>query len=360
MVTRKQRERRQRIEEQRLGVRASEQMLIEWLPDASPNRMICTSLGRGQLAGAAAQRWPDTKVDCLFLDLFLAEQARKSHADASLPNLQFLCEVDFPEEPCDLAALPFTTGGEAELTWNLMQSAFRRLEQGGQLAVAVDNPNDTWLRERMRNLFKKTTTIPNDSGVVYVGRKTEPLKKIKEFNEEFAFRDEGRLYKVVTQPSVFSHRRLDLGARALMEAMFVKPGDRILELGCGAGAVCFAAAGRNPEGTVHGLDSNPRAVACTLEGAKLNEIPNITASLTADARVDDVGTYDLVLANPPYFSNFRIAELFVNSAFEALKPRGRLQIVTKHPAWFLERLPQQFRKVRRSESRRYFVVSGVR
>ncbi|WP_166820137.1 class I SAM-dependent methyltransferase [Thalassoroseus pseudoceratinae] len=360
MVTRKQRERRRQIEEQRLGVRTSEQLLIEWLPDAPPTHMICTSLGRGQLAATAAERLSETTVDCLFLDLFLAEQARNANAERSLSNLQFRCEVDFPEEPCQLAALPFTTGGEAELTWNLMQSAFQRLEQGGQLAVAVDNPNDTWLRERMRNLFKKTTTIPHDLGVVYVGRKSEPLKKVKQFDEEFAFRDAGRLYKVITQPSVFSHRRLDLGARALMEAMNLNSGDRVLELGCGAGAVCFAAAGRNLEGTVHGMDSNPRAVACTLEGARRNDLPNITAELTADARVDQPGSYDLVLANPPYFSNFRIAELFVNSAAEALKRGGRLQIVTKHPAWFLERLPQQFRKVRSTDSRRYKIISGVR
>ena len=360
MVTRKQRERRQLLEEQRLGVRTSEQLLIDWLPDSPPSRMICTSLGRGQLAAAAAKRWPNAKVDCLFLDLFLAERAQKAQSDQELPNLEFRCEVDFPEPSCELAALPFTTGGEAELTWNLMQTAFERLEVGGQLAVAVDNPDDTWLRERMKSLFKKTTIIPDKLGVLYVGKKTGPLKKVKEFADEFAFRDAGRLYKVVTQPSVFSHRRLDLGARALMEAMVLKPGDRILELGCGAGAVCFAAAGRNPDGIVHGLDSNPRAVACTLEGAKRNELPNITAALTADACVEDVGSYDLVLANPPYFSNFRIAELFVNSAAEALKKGGRLQIVTKHPTWFLERLPQQFRRVRATESRRYSIVSGVK
>ena len=51
-------------------------------------------------------------------------------------------------------------------------------------------------------------------GAVYVATKTEPLKKIKNFECEFAFRDRGRLIRAVSRPGVFSHRSIDAGCEA--------------------------------------------------------------------------------------------------------------------------------------------------
>jgi 16S rRNA (guanine1207-N2)-methyltransferase len=256
--------------------------------------------------------------------------------------------------------LPFTQGGEAELTRDLMQSAHDRLRIGGQLAVSIDSPKDTWLHEEMQRLFDKVTKRAGQGGVVYIGTKREPLKKLKNFRAEFKFRDGERLISVVTRPGVFSHRRLDLGARALMEAMQISKGNRVLDLGCGAGVLSLASALRADDVRVLAIDSNARAVECTENSAALNGLSAITTRLNASAKVDEEGTFDVVLANPPYFSNYRIAEIFLKGARRALKPGGTVWLVAKSSEWYEEHMPRQFSAVTVDTVRDYAVIRGTK
>jgi 16S rRNA (guanine1207-N2)-methyltransferase len=154
-----------------------------------------------------------------------------------------------------------------------------------------------------------------------------------------------------TRPGVFSHRRIDDGARALIKSLaeaeianFVAVlAPRVLDLGCGSGVVGLVAALRNPSAQVHAIDSSPRAIEATQWAAERNCAPNLTAALDCDGRTVGPGTFDLVLANPPYYSNFRIAGLFVAIAQRALKPGGRLLLVTKSPEWYLTHIPRVLR-----------------
>ena len=70
--------------------------------------------------------------------------------------------------------------------------------------------------------------------------------------------------------------------------------------------------------------------------------------------------FDMALANPPYFADFRIARLFVEAARRSLRPGGRLVLVTKQPRWYEEHLPELFNEVEVFESRRYFISSGTK
>jgi 16S rRNA (guanine1207-N2)-methyltransferase len=76
--------------------------------------------------------------------------------------------------------------------------------------------------------------------------------------------------------------------------------------------------------------------------------------------VPDPGSYDLALANPPYYADFRIAELFVEAAWRALAPGGTLLVVTKQPAWYRERLPAAWRDVAEEFVKNYFIMEAVR
>ena len=67
-----------------------------------------------------------------------------------------------------------------------------------------------------------------------------------------------------------------------------------------------------------------------------------------------------LLGTPPYYSNFRIAELFLRTAAKALKPGGRLLVVTKRPEWYLERLQSEYVELDSVEIKRYAVVRGQR
>jgi len=336
-----------------------EQLLIELLDRVAGGRVLTLSVGRGQLAGAAAERFPEAQVSCWFLDLYRAELAAAELPTLypNLPNLQLVCDADLPEGPFEAALLPLSAHGEAELTRELMQQAHERLEVGGLLAASTDNVRDTWLHAEMRKLFARVERCEGAGAVAYLAHKTGPLKKVKDFGCEVVFRDESRLLRAYTRPGVFAHRRVDPGARRLLEAMDVRSGDRVLDLGCGSGVVALAAAARS-DVEVRAVDTNARAIQCTEIGAAWNELENVVAELTMSDQFDGEQRYQLVLANPPYYSHFRIAQSFLEAADRSLAPGGRLIVVTKSPEWYLEEAPQWFDDVHAEPVKGYAIVTA--
>ena len=268
--------------------RESEALLFALLPGApiGPQaRVWCVSPGRGQIAVEAARAGPERQVIVTFFDQFLCNAARESAGGREgvvPPNLTFDCVADLPKGPFDAALLPLRAGADSEVTWETLQHAYMELKPGGVLLASTDEPRDHWLAGRMKALFdSRFRRDANDDAVAYTGVKRGELKKPKSFDCEFAFRDRGRLIHVVSRPGVFSHRRLDLGARALIESLsvteqngyerdFIESGARVLDYGCGVGTVGIAAALRTADAKVHFVDAMPRAVACALKGAELN------------------------------------------------------------------------------------------
>ena len=336
-----------------LPLRPAEQRALEIARTIAGERILSTTLGRAQAAHELAIERPGARVACWFLD---QHQQRLATAERQLANLSLSCEPDLPEQEIDLAVLPFSMRGEAELTRDLLQSAIQRLKLGGKLVAATDNPRDDWLREQLGIWFKKVTKHAFDDGVVYVVTKQEPLKKVKNFRAEFVFRDGDNLITAVSRPGVFSHRHVDPGARHLLEAAEVRPGMRILDIGCGAGTVSLALAKREPTAQILAVDSNARAVQCTQLGAELNGLAHITTELNASGEYVDPGSFDLALANPPYFADFEIALRFVQAAHNSLRVGGQLLLVTKAPSWYEENLQADWREVEIVPSKRYFVV----
>ena len=129
---------------------------------------------------------------------------------------------------------------------------------------------------------------------------------------------------------------------------------------CGSGCVAIGIAARDPSVHVHAFDSSARAVECARRGAALNELGNVTVALEAAGDVPEPGTWDLALANPPYYADFRIAELFVESARRALAPGGTLLVVTKQPSWYVEHMPAQWRDVAQEFVKNYHIIEAVK
>jgi len=72
---------------------------------------------------------------------------------------------------------------------------------------------------------------------------------------------DGESLRFVTRPGVFAYGQMDLGSRALLTAAEIQPGERILDLGCGAGATGIAAWSAPAGPARHFVDSNVRAAA---------------------------------------------------------------------------------------------------
>ncbi len=338
--------------------RPQERLLLDLIPALPSGRLLCNTVGRAQFAAEFARQHAQSAVACWFLDLYQLQESNRT-AGALPPNLQLICSADPPPQEYDLVVWSFIRQGDNELTREMLQLGHQRLMVGGQMVAAIDNPRDQWLHEQLQKLFDKVTRRPAEEGAVYLAVKNAPLRKIKNYACEFAFRDADRLLFLRTRPGVFSHRRLDGGARALIKAMQLEPGIRVLDLGCGCGAVAIAAAARAAEVRVDGIDSNPRAIESTLWAAERNGF-KVSASLDCDGTSLERGVYDLVLANPPYYSGFRLARLFVEIALCAVHSRGRLLIVTKTPQWYADNLPSSFTEVMTQTVGNYTVVTARR
>ena len=348
--------------------RAIEQQLIDVAGEIDGSRIVFTSAAGAQAAVEASRQHPDARVTCCFFDVFLADRARERWND--IANLNVECVTDFPEEQVDVFALTLPAGGQSDFARDLLQQVRQRLTPDWRLFASTDNVKDHWLHEQMDAMFGKVTNRGFEEGRVYIGSRPKALKKVKNFDCDFTFRDCENLIKLRSRPGVFSHRRLDLGARALIESLTVPEGDRqgevvqdgmsVLDIGCGVGAVGLAASFRAGNVKVHCVDSNARAIQSTEFGARVNETSQLTTQLEAEGRVERAGGYDVALANPPYFSNYRIGEIFTQAALNGLKEGGRAHFVTKQPQWYADRFVEEFDDVSVREIRGYCVIKGTR
>jgi 16S rRNA (guanine1207-N2)-methyltransferase len=346
-----------------LPARPAEAHALEVAQALPGARIVCTTVGRGQAAAGLALARPEARVAAWFLDLYQRDLAVAAWG-ARPAGLEPVCAADMPPGPYDLAVVPLAKDGEAELSRDILQAALLNLAIGGRLVTAIDNPRDTWLHEQLaatgETVRVRPAPGPKPQTVCYIVEKTREPARVRDFTCEIVFRDRERLLRAVSRPGVFAHRRIDPGARHLLNAVDVAPDTRVLDIGCGSGCVALGIAARDKSVHVHALDSAARAVECTARGAALNGLENISVALEAGGLVPDPGSYDLALANPPYYSDFRIAELFVDAAWKALAPGGTLLVVTKQPAWYVEHLPQMWRDVAQELVKTYHVIEAVR
>ena len=321
------------------------------------------STGRGQAASSIASHFPHASVDLWYLDLHhrgLATEHARDQSGHSPSNLTIRCVADLDHKDLDWTLVPLSSSGEQELARDFIQQHYDALAPQGNMIVSVDNPKDRWVHELLKTYEKKIRVRPFDDAVVYIVEKTHPLKKLKDFSCQLAFRDCDELIQLVTRPGVFSHRELDNGARQLLDAVDVYPEARLIDIGCGSGSVSLGLAKRDPSARVHAVDSNARALWCVQKGVMLNNLANVTWELNAQGDYQDPGGFDMALANPPYFGNFLIAEKFLQAAHRSLRPGGRLVLVTKQPSWYEENLPRWFSDCEVFPSKRYHIASGVK
>jgi 16S rRNA (guanine1207-N2)-methyltransferase len=331
----------------------SERLLIDHLPHVQAQRAMVVSPGRAQLAEHWISTGKISEVFAWYIDLYAAAMA----AQSSPEQLNIICAADLPEGPFDLIALPVMKNSESELTCDLMQQAHQRLIPGGTLAMAVDHPADHWVHDQMRKIFSKVTAHRTEKGCVYWAKKTNELKKIRDYRAEFALRDEDQLIQMVSRPGVFAHRRVDAGARQLLNSAEVGPTDHVLDMGCGVGTVAIAIAKRT-SGLVHAVDSNARAIECLQRNCERNQLSNVRTYLNADGQLDLPRPVDLALANPPYFGDGVIAQHFVDTCIRLLREGGALLVVTKKPRWYHAYFESRLEDIAIFESSNYFVCCG--
>jgi tRNA1(Val) A37 N6-methylase TrmN6 len=98
--------------------------------------------------------------------------------------------------------------------------------------------------------------------------------------------------------------RAGLDAALLAAACDAKPGERVLDAGCGVGAVMLAAARRRPGAYFVGIERDPAALALARDNIAGNGVAD-----RVEGRSGDVGApagakrFDAALSNPPFFDD---------------------------------------------------------
>ena len=139
-----------------------------------------------------------------------------------------------------------------------------------------------------------------------------------------------RTISLRSRHGLFSARALDEGTALLLDELeALDPMPRVLDLGCGYGAIGLTLAARWPASRVDLVDTDIRAVEATAQNITRNNLDNVTATLSDGIRElrQHASTYDLVVSNLPAQAGNDAIDLLLLDAYDALKDGGSLALV---------------------------------
>jgi len=146
---------------------------------------------------------------------------------------------------------------------------------------------------------------------------------------ERRFLYQGELLTFVVDTGIFASHGLDPGTALLIENLALRRTDRVLDLGCGWGAVGVAAAKSARDGQVVLTDVNRRAARLARQNVERNGVRN------AEVRVGSLfepvlgDTFDVIATNPPFHAGRPLILRILSEAPDHLTSEGRLILVGK-------------------------------
>ena len=99
--------------------------------------------------------------------------------------------------------------------------------------------------------------------------------------------------------------RAGMDAALLAATVQARPGERVIEAGCGAGAVLMQVAARQPGVRLTGLERDPAIAALARENAALNgaDAQIVVGDVAAAFRTLGLPPFDHAVSNPPFFDD---------------------------------------------------------
>lgn len=303
---------------------------------------------------------PEADVTCAQLDLHQTTRVKECLAEVgAAAEVVGVADVwDLPKK-FNTVIFPASAHADRELKLDVLEQSYHVLLPGGLFLTLSEYEKDTQFAKWHKKLFGKCGETPaSENGTAFWSTKTDDVEKRRRHEVKFHARiGEGPSLEFVSRPGTFGYGRFDNGSRAMMEVAEINRADKILDLGCGNGAVgCLAGAKAGPDGGVTFIDSSLRALALAELNAKANNTPN--PRFIAATRLEGLepNSFDVILANPPYYAKSEITALFVEGTRDLLKPGGRYAIVTKMPTAVVPLIFETFGDCSVIENRGYSVV----
>jgi 16S rRNA G1207 methylase RsmC len=308
------------------------------------------------------QKLPAGDVTAYQMDLFQSARLREVFATRSRAAV-----IETRPHLWDLPATfqtliyPVPMGGERALKLDMIEQAFHILQPHGALIVLSPYEKDDLFHPALKKIFGKVhTPMDGDNKIFWCQRDGDRPRRRHEITYHVRV-DAETSYRFLSRPGVFGYGFYDEGARALTEAMELQPGQRVLDLGCGVGTNGILAARRvGPTGSVAFADSNVRAIALAELNAKTIGLTSYEAFATHTLADWPNGSFDVVLANPPYYAHGSIIRLFIERSKALLRAGGVLYLVTKHVDATWPVVQEHFGEPEAFENRGYVIFRAVK
>ncbi|HXQ79099.1 MAG TPA: methyltransferase [Thermoplasmata archaeon] len=139
----------------------------------------------------------------------------------------------------------------------------------------------------------------------------------------------GELLSFVVDSGIFASHGIDPGTALLIENLDLRPTDRVLDLGCGWGAVGVAAAKSAPDGRVILTDVNRRAARLARENLDRNRVRNAEVRVGSLFEPVSEETFDVIATNPPFHAGRPLVLKLLSGTPTHLVSEGRLVLVGK-------------------------------
>ena len=356
------------------GISPATNLLAESImlpPDA---RVLHLGCGHGALGVALARAVPQGEVlliDASFTATALAAQTLVANG---VTNARVSGDplAELPEAASfDVVVLEAPAGRKFARRW--LALAGHTLKPGGQLYVAGPKAEgiESIIADAKALCGQSVTLAYRDHNRVAMATMTAGHPAPDWVNEpgiapgtwaEASVTIAGMRTRIASLAGIFSYDRLDTGTAFLLASAQFRSGERVLDAGCGWGALGIAAA-RAGAAQVDLIDNSLLAVAAAERNVADLGLANARV-LPSDALTAVAGErYDLIVTNPPFHTgkavDYDAAGAFIAGAREMLNPRGRLLLVANAFIRYERAMQETFNSVETiAENDRYHVLQS--
>jgi 16S rRNA (guanine1207-N2)-methyltransferase len=141
-----------------------------------------------------------------------------------------------------------------------------------------------------------------------------------------------------TVERLFSPKSIDRGTLAMLSVLNLKDDDKVLDLGCGYGIVGIYVAKVIGTKNVVMTDIDGIAVELAKENAVLNGVSQVMVMQGDAYECIEDNDFTVILANPPYHTDFSVPKKFIEKGFNRLRIGGKMYMVTKRKEWYKNKL----------------------
>lgn len=138
----------------------------------------------------------------------------------------------------------------------------------------------------------------------------------------------GRSFTVTTGSGTFAKDGLDNATKLLIESATVLHESKVLDLGCGWGAVGVALKTAYPSCSVTMTDVNKRALMLAKQNLQSAHLDATVRFSFAFEKIPEL--FDLIVTNPPYAAGRQVCYQFIEESFDHLEKEGVFLLVARH------------------------------